>query len=171
MSTLECGSFVALIAFLLAAQIVATVVNRNVWPIAAQNMFSYTPTEPFPRVMAILYEAGEPTTIVFATQLLPVEFFRVPRILLNSLAEKATPAEADAFARQVLSRLNEQPWRAWDERDACAKPGHGRCFTDLDLISMDYSLDRYTPGMDLSEFRKASGLLYSSVVDLAERTE
>lgn len=111
----------------LAAGAIATLTNRNLWPVCSYNMFN----DAFERnadelVVDLLtprgWEEGHPAAAAY-----PVPFFRANQVFAH-LVVAGEPEERVRFAHRVIDRLNHRRWRAFDETRApaaTARPVHG----------------------------------------------
>jgi hypothetical protein len=148
---LGCWSCFGLLA---AVQLAQTLRNTNRWPFVAQNMFSHAVPPVTQRLMVELHDSLGGKHLVFPYCVLPVEFFRAQRLLLQVYQEGNDPERQERFTATLFDRLNGAPWRAFDEVEAAATPPPGARFVGFDLVAYEYALDAYVPGADLATIRR-----------------
>ena len=146
-----CWSCFGLLA---AAQLAHTLRNTNRWPFVAQNMFSHAAPPVMARIMVELHDSLGGKQLVFPYSVLPVEFFRAQRLLLEVYQEGNDAERQERFTIALLDRLNRSPWQAFDEVEAAARPPPGARFVGFDLVPYEYALDAYVPGTDLAAIRR-----------------
>lgn len=139
MSSLQLGCW-GLLGILVGAQLLATLTNRNRWPIPAQNMFSHLVPAAAKRLMVVLHDSKGGESVHFPYRVLPVEFFRAQRLLQRVYIESEDLTNQVNFAGALLHRLNCRPWSGFDEMDASARPGTGTQFVGCDLVLMEFTL-------------------------------
>jgi hypothetical protein len=73
--------------------------------------------------------------------LMPVEFFRVEKILEQVFLAHSSTALKDEFSAALLNRLNKRRWRNWDEIRAPfhPPPGHQIVAMELYLVDIDFA--------------------------------
>jgi hypothetical protein len=135
---------------LVAVQLIHTLQNANRWPFVAQNMFSHTAPLVVPRLMVVLHDSLGGARVVFPYSVLPVEFFRAQRLLYQVYLEGEDADRQERFAVTLLARLNDDPWPAFDEVEAPARPPPSARFVGFDLVPYEYALDVYVPGASLA---------------------
>lgn len=111
----------------LAADAIATLLDRNLWPACSYNMFNDAFDDgPAALVVDVLTPAGwDDGHSAGAT--FPVPFFRATEVY-EHVVLSGEPVEAVRFAHRVLDRLNTRSWRAFDEirrSAAVSRPVHG----------------------------------------------
>jgi hypothetical protein len=103
------------VAFM-AGQFVHTLMNRNWWPFASFNMFSFScPDTPRRRLAILVTASGECVGPIPAWRLLPLEYFRVDALMKECFQGARSTQRRAAVASHVLQRVNAGTWRAWDE--------------------------------------------------------
>jgi hypothetical protein len=129
-------------------------------------MFNRDFPERLPQPRVRLQDGDGPTVLLPVYGMMPLEFFRVVPIFGAIFLDNADEGVKARFARRVLDRMNDHPWRAFDEVRASYRPRSGR-FTGLDV---------YEVWADLAEFdSRADGpwqderLLYSYRSEPCER--
>ncbi|MFD0563923.1 hypothetical protein ACFQ2M_19345 [Kitasatospora saccharophila] len=77
--------------------------------------------------------------------LLPMEFFRVVSTLERIFFTEQDHAAREEFCREVLARLNDRPWRGWDEVKAALAPPAGQRFAAMELYLVEVDFDQCDP--------------------------
>ncbi|MEI2777910.1 MAG: hypothetical protein V9G19_18500 [Tetrasphaera sp.] len=111
----------------LIAGAIATVANRNLWPVCSYNMFNDALERNGDQLLVDLltpqgWDAGHPAAAAY-----PVPFFRANQVFAH-LVVAGEPEEQVRFAHRVIDRLNHRRWRAFDEiraPAATARPVRG----------------------------------------------
>lgn len=142
-AALQLAAWSALAAWVIR-QLIQTLANRPRWPWVPQNMFAHDLPDPVRRVVVALWDSQGGHVLVEPGNVLPVEFFRAQRMLIQVFASKARGLERDAFALRLLARLNDRPWSAWDEVDAAARPRPGTRFVGFDLALAEFEFEERT---------------------------
>jgi|GEM_PF-2321904 len=123
-------------------QLLQTLANRPRWPWVPQNMFAHDLADPVRRLVVALWDSHGNHVLVEPGNVLPVEFFRAQRMLLQVFAPESDDQHKDEFAQRLLARLNDRPWRAWDEVDASARARPGTRFVGFDLALAEFEFER-----------------------------
>ena len=96
-------------------QLYCVVFNVNKWPFVAQNMFAHRYRGLIKRMVIVLYRERGNKCLVLPGDVIPVAFFRAQRVLLNVYTGQACHEDIERFSRDLLHRLNYQPWPKFDE--------------------------------------------------------
>ena len=122
-------------------QLYCVIFNVNKWPFVAQNMFAHKYKGLIKRMVVVLYRENGNKCLVLPGDVIPVAFFRAQRVLLNIYTSKANCENIERFSRDLLHRLNYQPWTKFDEINksvACSENNKFIAFkiyiAELDLI-------------------------------------
>jgi hypothetical protein len=134
-------------AGLFARQLACTWTDRNSWPFCSYNMFNRVLPERIAQPRVVLVDDAGPTGPMPVYGLLPLEFFRVMSVSSAVYLGGTDAATRDRFTERMLDRLNDHPWRAFDEVRASVRPRSGR-FTGLDLYEVWIDLSDYDPEAD-----------------------
>lgn len=142
------GLFVAVASAYLLGQVFHTWTRRNRWPFCTYDMFSYPLDTRFPQPRVQLRDELGTTDVMSVYGLLPVEFFRAVAIIDDVFYECEDTELKDRFAERMLCRLNERPWRAFDEVRASIRPRTARGWMGLRLLDVVIDMDDYRPSDD-----------------------
>ncbi len=148
------------LGLLAAVQLLHTLRNTNRWPFVAQNMFSHD-LPVLTRLMVVLYDSRGGEHVVFPYSVLPIEFFRAQRVLSQVYMEGSDAECQERFAIELLERLNDAPWGAYDEVEASVRPPEGTRFEGFDLKLYQYTPDAYVAGAGLESIRQPGELVCS----------
>lgn len=160
MDTLHLICWLAFGVFALV-QLGHTLADRNRWPFAAQNMFAHALPARVPRIMVALHDSHGGKRTVFPHDVLPIEFFRAQRLLGDVYFDSEDIELQSRFAEELLDRLNRRPWRAFGEIEAAARPPVGATFVGFDVLWVEYDIDRYVHGADLSSIEHSAEAVFS----------
>lgn len=142
------GMVLALTAVYLLNQVRHTWQRRKRWPFCSYDMFSYPLGTRFPQPRVQLLDDIGATEPMPVYGLLPVEFFRTVAILDEIFYECSDEALQDRFADRLLWRLNERPWRGFDEVRASVRPRTLTGWTGLRLLDVVIDLADYDAEID-----------------------
>jgi hypothetical protein len=115
----------------MAGQLAHTIANKNNWPFASFNMFSFsTPRLPRRRLCILVGVDGHCVGPVPAWCLLPMEYFRVDAMIKSVFQAPRPERVRHDLAAAILRRVNTSPWEEWDEMRAAPR----KCGADLVAI-------------------------------------
>lgn len=130
-------------AAVLGAQLAHTVLDRNRWPFCSNNMFNRALPRRFEQFRVRLRDDEGWTGLLDVYGLLPLEFFRIVETFDQVyVAPRVSQETRRRFTRELLSEMNENPWRRFDEIHPPPVPRSGRW---LDLKA-------YVVWVDLDDF-------------------
>lgn len=124
------------------------------WPFSSHRLFSQLPQNPKPIVQAIFVDAKGHEIAVHPGKALPIEYSRCSGFI-RKLAKEGTPQQKMFLLDYLLKRVNERPWRAFDEMYSAARSPSGAPFIHLRFET------------HLVEFKKAQ---YPDSIIVKERT-
>jgi len=123
--------------------------NKNRWPFVAQNMFAHDLPDPVKRIVCIVRDTNGIQKTVFPYAILPVEFFRAQRMLIQVFLTGNDEDKQAEFAKYILDRLNNSPWIGIDEIESPVRPSDGAIFTRLTLQLRSYDFTQFAPAYGL----------------------
>ncbi len=128
-----------------AVQFTATIRDRSTWPFCSYNMFNRALPNRMPNHLRIILldDAGGRSAPLRVWGLLPLEHFRVASTFLTVYLAGDDEQEQRALAEQVLSLVNDAPWRSFDQRKAPPRPPAGRRFVGFELFRVALDLTTY----------------------------
>ncbi|MEM7278935.1 MAG: hypothetical protein AAF385_12490 [Pseudomonadota bacterium] len=104
-----------------AAQVAATIADRNVWPISAYNVFNFKPGQKFVDFEIGLTNKAGRQMLVHPGRTMPLDFFRANAIVRDRFVLRPDPITQARLSRLMIQRLNGDAWYGWDERFAPAR--------------------------------------------------
>jgi hypothetical protein len=118
-------------------QLFHTFVNVNHWPFCSYNMFNVTTPSRVITLKAILYQADGSRQTVSPGRILPIEFFRANN-LVSEVYRKSDQREVqDLLSADIIFRLNNAPWGAFDETFSSARPIGDSPFTGIEIVACE----------------------------------
>jgi hypothetical protein len=108
----------------LGVQLGHTLLDRNTFPFCSYNVFAFQ----------------APARLVA-----PLEFFRARQVVMRAVVGNDDPVRGESVATQLLRRLNEAPWPAFDETLASARPAPGTRFVGLEVVLFVLDTRDYRP--------------------------
>lgn len=135
---------------LVGVQLHHTLTDRSAWPFCSYNMFN----RPTPRRMrhmriVLLDEHGYRTEPQRVWGMLPMEHFRVASTFMEIYLDPETPdAVRERYSGLLVNRLNERPWKAFDQVKAPPRNLIGARWTGFDLYRVLIDLDDYDADRD-----------------------
>lgn len=122
----------------LCLQMAHTLADRNTWPYCSYNMFSFQAKDvQGQRRVRLVTDRGAALGPAAVWGLLPLEFFRVDRIVKKLFVEEDDHGRRDEFCAAVLERLNNRPWRRWDEVKPSLSPPPGHRIVAMELYHVE----------------------------------
>lgn len=135
------------------SQLIHTFLNKNSWPICSYNMFSTQMPEIDEEYMIELTEDDGSKQMVKPGNCFPIEYYRLNGMIwetLNVLYAK----DKEKFFKGLITRLNTDPWKGFDEILPAAKPKSGKKFVKMKVFTFRYDLKKYKVGTPLIPFEK-----------------
>src|ERR1700722_1181302 len=127
----------------LAVQLLHTWQDRNNWPFCSYNMFSYQlGNRQTQQRVTLVTDQGAVLGPAPPWGLMPVEFFRVERILDYVFVKNPDKKLKDAMCGAIINRLNTTQWAGWDEiRNSFTPPsGHQIVALEFSYVDVDFTL-------------------------------
>jgi hypothetical protein len=121
-----------------AAQLAATIADRNVWPISAYNVFNFRPGIRFVDFEVALTDTEGARFLVHPGRTMPLDFFRANAILRDRFVIRTEPGVQFQLASLILRTLNERTWHAWDERYEAASTLTEHDFRVFELVVVEH---------------------------------
>ena len=94
------------------------------------------------RMVIVLYRENGNKCLVLPGDVIPVAFFRAQRVLLNVYTGQADHEDIERFSRDLLHRLNYQPWPKFDEINKSAESPENNKFTAFKIYIAELDLAR-----------------------------
>jgi hypothetical protein len=152
------------------AQIFGPVAPRlRIWPFCPYDMFAFPTDYNVIYHRIVLTEADGTQQVVDPGNVLPVEFFRA-NVLFALLFGSGSDRRMQRWygvgrdenlkrtiCQAALRRLNSDPWRAFDETFAAARPrsrGAAARFVAMTVVLDHYDFARYDPDRPLTPARR-----------------
>lgn len=107
-------AFAALACAYTAASLLATIANKNFWPIASNNMFNANFEDRVSRFAVEFHHSDGTMVAAGPANCLPTQFFRAGAVFARIfMAEEERPKHV--LCMRIIRRLQGNSWRAFDE--------------------------------------------------------
>lgn len=144
----------ALFFVLQTTQLVLVRLGYRLWPFCSYDMFAQRAV-PRPRTLQVTLTDDRGDAVqVQPGNVLPVEFFRANELLYEVFVRGQDRQRKRQLASDILRRLNEEPWSAFDETWAARAAQKGRRFVSLEVELLEQGLLRAPRGLELVTLRR-----------------
>lgn len=125
-------SYGLIVLFLLffSVQFYLTIFGGFLWPFSSHRLFSQQPRNEKLIVQAVLEDTNGNTYVVHPGRVIPIEYCRTSGLVRN-IYMNGTNEQKEQFVKYLLKRLNEAPWRAFDEMFKAIEPKDRASFKTL----------------------------------------
>ncbi len=135
---------VTLFLLFFAVQFYHTLTYQVHWPINPTNLFYKKASKQTSLYRFVLIDDAGTSQVVDPARAIPLERFRLGGIIRTALRNPKNPEARERFSRSMITRLNENPWRGFDEIASPALPSIGRHFVAFELQRHTFDLTTYT---------------------------
>lgn len=145
-------AFLVTTTFVIAAvaQITSSLTGARQWPLAPYDMFAYQPSLKERSLRIRLVDTKGCVRLTVPGRVIPLDFFRAYDLFVQIYVDKSYGIGTErAFSQLVLTRLNNRPWRGFDEMLDAIRPRCGERFVSLEVVSCLYDYKAYRYGSDL----------------------
>ena len=113
---------------------------RRLWPFCAYDMFAFRVSQPTRTLRVVLEDDAGDKTMVAPGNVLPMEFFRAAGVIDSIYRRGHDEQKKQQLARDILARLEDEPWRPFDETWHAARPRPGHRFVAFDVQEIEQEI-------------------------------
>lgn len=143
-------------------QLLHTIFDQNSWPFCSYNMFNTILPLKFTLYTAILTKADGSQQHEEVWKLLPVEFFKAYHMIEKIYIDGKDRKTQDTFSKNLLNRLNRDPWIRFDERFPSASSAHHEKFVAIEILTNEQDFTAYSAKKPLIPVKVGSVYKYEN---------
>lgn len=155
----------ALLFALQTTQLILVRLGYRLWPFCSYDMFAQRAVATPQTLQVTLIDDQGDATGVHPGAVLPIEFFRANELIYEIFVRGQDSERKQRLAADILRRLNEEPWPAFDETWASSTPRSKRRFVALEVELVQQGFRRAPRGLELVPIRREP--VYRGPVSLA----
>lgn len=144
----------ALFFALQTTQLVLVRLGFRLWPFCSYDMFAQRAASNPQTLQVTLIDDQGDATRVHPGAVLPIEFFRANELIYEVFVRGRDSERQQRLAADILRRLNEEPWAAFDETWAASAPRGKRRFVALEVERVEQGFRRAPRGVELVPIRR-----------------